>query len=180
MPRLAHAWIQHNAPHRVRLYEGGTRACGFCASSLTSPPSDLTKNSNSLYSGLDAAIAAGYHSARCIHQSPKGSPQESPGLLRVIQPRVPKHQHGRRALWSPPRTRKVVRLTSVLRYASLYLPSKCGLLLHRQLCNRRCRCAETVAGGWPTERVGAGSKDFRGCGLRRPLSSVDCRPACRD
>ena len=77
-------------------------------------------------------------------------------------------------------SRTAQTLTSVLRYASLYLPSKCGLLLHRQLCNRRCRCAETVTGGWPTERVGAGSKDFRGCGLRRPLSSVDCRPACRD
>ena len=92
----------------------------------------------------------------------KGVPQESPGLLRVIQPRVPKHQHGRRALWSPPRTRKAVRLTSVLRYASLYLSSKCGLLLHRQLCKSRCRCAETVTGGRPTERVALDQKTFEG------------------
>ena len=56
-------------------------AVGGEPATLISPPSDLIKNSNTLYSGLDAAIAAGYHSARCIHQSPKGSPQESPGLL---------------------------------------------------------------------------------------------------
>ena len=65
----------------------------------------------------------------------KGVPQESPGLLRVIQPRVPKHQHGRRALWSPPRTRKAVRL----RHSRLLFGTRpC-------ICHRDVGCFYTVS-----------------------------------
>ena len=65
----------------------------------------------------------------------KGVPQESPGLLRVIQPRVPEHQHGRRALWSPPQTRKAVRL----RHSRLFFDTRpC-------ICHRNVGCFYTVS-----------------------------------